>query len=98
VIELEARQHREAEVIWDLLDIRLLLDQPRATPAPLSPAFEREEQVTEPAMATARDVAACLERLNRETLRQGLREHGIRLSNRRLGAILLQLRAERASF
>jgi hypothetical protein len=96
VIELEARQHQEAEVIWDLLDIRLLLNQPPTTP--VTRAFQGGDQVIEQAMPTARKLAATLDPLNRETLRRGLREHGIHLSNRRLGVILRRLRAERTAF
>jgi hypothetical protein len=46
-------------------------------------------------MTIARQVAARLPRLNREALRQGLRDRGIRVSNRRLGTVLQRLRAER---
>lgn len=46
-------------------------------------------------MAIARQVAARLPRLNREALRQGLRDRGIHVSNRRLGTVLQRLRAER---
>ncbi|MDX3125009.1 hypothetical protein F3K20_19970 [Streptomyces scabiei] len=94
VVDLERREQSEAEAVWDLLDVRLLLDQPaarrpsaarRACPAPGD----------EDLIAVARQVAARLPRLNREALRQGLRARGIHVSNRRLGTVLQRLRAER---
>lgn len=95
VIELEARQCHEAEVIWDLLDIRLLLDHSHTISA--TRAFQCDDQVVEQAMPAARKVAAGRDLINRQALRQGLRQHGIRLSNRRLGTILSRLRAERSA-
>ncbi|QHC21412.1 hypothetical protein [Streptomyces sp. GS7] len=95
VVDLERQEQTEAEAVWDLLDVRLLLDRPstqrpsahRAVPAPDNQDL----------LAIAREVAAGLQRLNREALRRGLRDRGIRVSNRRLGAVLQRLRAESAS-
>lgn len=94
VVDLERQEQSEAEAVWDLLDVRLLLDQPDAGQAPsrrTGPASPDEEL-----LQAAREVAVCLPRLNREALRRALRERGIPVSNRRLGTVLQQLRAERA--
>jgi hypothetical protein len=93
VLDLDECQYQDAEVIWDLLDIRLLLDHPQTSQ--VTPARPREHQVIDEVMPAARQVAADLTRLNRETLRQGLNRRGIHLSNRRLGIILRRLREER---
>ncbi|MDX3583408.1 hypothetical protein [Streptomyces europaeiscabiei] len=94
VVDLERREQSEAEAVWDLLDVRLLLDQPAArrpsTARRTGPAPGDEDLI-----AVARQVAARLPRLNREALRQGLRARGIHVSNRRLGTVLQRLRAER---
>ncbi|WP_127360921.1 hypothetical protein [Actinacidiphila soli] len=93
VVHLERREQSEAEAVWDLLDVRLLLDQPaarRPSAGRTGPASGDEDLMT-----IARQVAACLPRLNRETLRRGLRDRGIHVSNRRLGTVLQRLRAER---
>lgn len=97
VVDLERQEQSEAEAVWDLLDVRLLLDQPAAR----RPSARRTEPAPAPApgdedlMTIARQVAARLPRLNREALRQGLRGRGIHVSNRRLGTALQRLRAER---
>lgn len=93
VVDLERQEQSEAEAVWDLLDVRLLLDQPAAS----RPSARRTGPVPgdEDLMAIARQVAARLPRLNREALRQGLRDRGIHVSNRRLGTVLQRLRAER---
>lgn len=94
VVDLERREQSEAEAVWDLLDVRLLLDQPAAH----RPSTARRTGPTpgdEDLIAVARQVAARLPRLNREALRQGLRARGIHVSNRRLGTVLQRLRAER---
>ncbi|KOV68278.1 hypothetical protein ADL00_14030 [Streptomyces sp. AS58] len=94
VEDLERREQSEAEAVWDLLDVRFLLDQPAArrpsTARRTGPAPGDEDLI-----AVARQVAARLPRLNREALRQGLRVRGIHVSNRRLGTVLQRLRAER---
>ncbi|MBE4741472.1 hypothetical protein [Streptomyces caniscabiei] len=94
VVDIERREQSEAEAVWDLLDVRLLLDQPAArrpsTVRRTGPAPSDEDLI-----AVAREVAALLPRLNREALRQGLRARGIHVSNRRLGTVLQRLRAER---
>ncbi|MGW2056220.1 hypothetical protein ACWCOZ_20290 [Streptomyces sp. NPDC001840] len=93
VADLERQEASQAEALWDLLDVRLLLEQP----VPF-PAFARRECTAaddaEDLMATARQVAALLPRLNRDTLRQALHDRGIHASNRRLGTILHRLRTE----
>lgn len=93
VVDLERQEQSEAEAVWDLLDVRLLLDQPAAR----RPSARRTGPAPgdEDLMATARQVAARLPRLNREALRQSLRDQGIHVSNRRLGTVLQHLRAER---
>lgn len=94
VLDLQKRQYKEAEVIWDLLDIRLLLDQPKPQSGPTTPRPQPDHHGVEELMPTARQVAARLPRLNRETLRHGLHQRGIHLSNHRLGLILRHLREE----
>ncbi|NEA56597.1 hypothetical protein G3I60_21270 [Streptomyces sp. SID13666] len=93
VAELERQEQSEAEVLWDLLDVRLLLEWP-ARPAPARGA--PTELGVEELMPAARHVSAGLSRLNRDALRQGLRDRGIHVSNHRLGMVLQHLRAERA--
>jgi hypothetical protein len=92
VVDLERREQSEAEAVWDLLDVRLLLDQP-ATRRPSAARRTGRAPGDEDLMAVARQVAARLPRLNREALRQGLRARGIHVSNRRLGTVLQRLRA-----
>lgn len=95
VVDLERHEQTETEAVWDLLDVRLLLDRPstqqssahRAAPAP-------DDQDL---LAIAREIATGLHRLNREALRRGLHDRGIHISNRRLGAVLQRLRAESTS-
>ncbi|RPK48703.1 hypothetical protein EES39_09265 [Streptomyces sp. ADI92-24] len=94
VVDLERQEQSEAEAVWDLLDVRLLLDRAstqrpsdhRTVPAP-----------DEDLLTIAREVAAGLHRLNREALRRGLRDRGVHVSNRRLGVVLQRLRAESTS-
>ncbi|MEV4881369.1 hypothetical protein [Streptomyces cyaneofuscatus] len=95
VVDFERQEQSEAEAVWDLLDVRLLLDgaagrQPSAIRAAPSPDDQDLLDI-------AREVAAGLHRLNREALRRGLRDRGVHVSNRRLGAVLQRLRAESAS-
>jgi hypothetical protein len=93
VVDLERPEQSEAEAVWDLLDVRLLLDQPtagRTASRRTAPASQDAEL-----LQAAREVAVFLPRLNREVLRRALRERGIHVSNRRLGTVLQQLRAER---
>ena len=95
VVDLDRQEQAEAEAVWDLLDVHLLLSRtspqryaaPRAAPIP----------VDQDLLNVAREVAVGLQRLNREALRRGLRERGIHLSNRRLGAVLQRLRADSSS-
>ncbi|SHN23175.1 hypothetical protein [Actinacidiphila paucisporea] len=94
LMRVEQQERSQAEALWDLLDVRLLLDQPAAARLPLSQQPGRalnDQDVTD----AARRAAACLPRLTRDGLRQALRDRGIHISNRRLGAVLQQLRAER---
>lgn len=92
VVALERQEQSEAGALWDLLDVRLLLDQPtaRTASAQRAPADPEVGDL----MDAARQVAAGLQRLNRDALRQGLRARGIHLSNHRLGAVLHRLRTE----
>ncbi|MEE4543643.1 hypothetical protein V2S66_16900 [Streptomyces sp. V4-01] len=94
LMRVEQQEQTQAETLWDLLDIRLLLDQPGAGRLPVSrrPGRAVEDQDV---MEAACQAAACLPRLTRDALRQALRNRGIHISNRRLGAVLQQLRAER---
>ncbi|MEU6341844.1 hypothetical protein ABZ883_12960 [Streptomyces sp. NPDC046977] len=94
VVDLERREQSEAAAVWDLLDVRLLLDQPAAL-RPSTARRTRPAPGDEDLIAVARQVAARLPRLNREALRQGLGARGIHVSNRRLGTVLQRLRAER---
>ncbi|MFD4944636.1 hypothetical protein ACFWNT_19410 [Streptomyces sp. NPDC058409] len=95
VVDLERQEQTEAEAVWDLLDVRLLLDRPSAQrPSAYRAAHAPDD---EDLLAVAREVAAGLQRLNREALRRSLRDRGIHISNRRLGAVLQRLRAESAS-
>ncbi|MFE4826748.1 hypothetical protein [Streptomyces sp. NPDC056672] len=93
VTDLERQEASQAEVLWDLLDVRLLLEQRTSHRA----SARRTHTVpdTEDLMPAARQVAAGLPRLNRDSLRQALQDRGIHASNRRLGAVLHRLRAER---
>ncbi|MEW1660600.1 hypothetical protein [Streptomyces sp. NPDC093707] len=93
--DLERQEQTEAEAVWDLLDVRLLLDRP----SPQRPSAHRAVSAPDDQglLVIAREVAAGLQRLNREALRRGLRDRGVRVSNRRLGAVLQSLRAESAS-
>jgi hypothetical protein len=94
VWELEQRELSQAEAVWDLLDVRLLLDdRPGTRPAPGSaPGFGVPADVLD----VAREVAAGMPRLTRDGLRAGLRARGIRISSHRVGQLLHYLRAERA--
>ncbi|MFF3750542.1 hypothetical protein ACFYYH_08795 [Streptomyces sp. NPDC002018] len=91
--DLERQEASQAEALWDLLDVRLLLEQ--STYHPASARRTHTAPDTDELMAAARQVAARLPRLNRDTLRQALHDHGIHASNRRLGAVLHRLRTER---
>lgn len=93
VVDLERQELSEAEAVWDLLDVRLLLD--RASPRRYSDHRAASSADDQDLLDIAREVAAGLHRLNREALRQGLRDRGVPVSNRRLGAVLHRLRAER---
>ena len=95
VADLERQERSEAEAVWDLLDIRLLLNQPgEARPDPVRRTISADDEL----LAAAREIAVCLPRLSREAMRRGLRERGIHVSNRRLGAVLQRLRTERAPY
>jgi hypothetical protein len=89
---LEHQEQSEAEAVWDLLDVRLLLNQ-AASQQP-SPRQSDPLSGDEDLLAVAREVAARLPRLNRETLRRGLHHQGIHISNHRLSAVLQHLRSE----
>ncbi|MFE2596016.1 hypothetical protein ACFXCZ_05860 [Streptomyces sp. NPDC059396] len=94
VADLERQEATQAEALWDLLDVRLLLQQAtflRTSARGRATAADDVEDL----MATAREMAARLPRLNRDTLRQALHDRGIHASNRRLGAVLHRLRTER---
>jgi hypothetical protein len=93
LLRLEQQEHTQAEALWDLLDVRLLLDQPGADRAPSRRS--RPVGADEDLMDAARQAAACLPRLTRDALRLALHDRGIHISNRRLGLVLQQLRAER---
>jgi hypothetical protein len=93
VWELEQRELSEAEAVWDLLDVRLLLDdRPGTRPAPSGPPGI---EVPVDVLDAAREVAAGMPRLTRDGLRAGLRARGIRISSHRVGQLLHYLRAER---
>ncbi|MER5970362.1 hypothetical protein ABT112_11610 [Streptomyces sp. NPDC002055] len=95
VVDLERQEQSETEAVWDLLDVRLLLDRASARrPSAHRVASAPDDQDL---LDIARDVAAGLHRLNREALRRGLRERGVPVSNRRLGVVLQRLRAESPS-
>lgn len=95
VVDLERQEQSEAEAVWDLLDVRLLLDRASARrPSAHRAAPSPDDQDL---LAIAREVADGLHRLNREALRRGLRDRGVHVSNRRLGAVLQRLRAESTS-
>lgn len=89
---LERQEQTHAEAVWDLLDIRLLLDQPAIgrTAIPQPPHLTGEQDL----LAAAREAATGLPRLTRDALRLALRDRGIHISNHRIGAVLQQLRAE----
>jgi hypothetical protein len=95
VWELEQRELSQAEAVWDLLDVRLLLDdRPGTRPAPGSaPDFGVPADVLD----VAREVAAGMPRLTRDGLRAGLRARGIRISSHRVGLLLRLLRTEHTS-
>jgi hypothetical protein len=93
LLDLERQEQSQAEALWDLLDVRLLLDQPGAGQAPSRQS--RPVGADEGLMDAAREAAACLPRLTRDALRRALHDRGIHISNRRLGLVLQQLRAER---
>lgn len=95
VVDLERQEQAEAEAVWDLLDVRLLLDRPSTHRPPARRATP--DSGDQALLAVAREVAADLRRLNRDALRRGLRDRGIHVSNRRLGAVLRSLRAESAT-
>lgn len=95
LMRLEQQEQSQVEALWDLLDVRLLLDQPAAGRLPLSQRPGRAVEDHD-VMDAARQAAAGLPRLTRDALRQALRDRGIHISNRRLGAVLQQLRAEGA--
>jgi hypothetical protein len=91
VAGLEQRELSQAEAVWDLLDVRLLLDRPGMGAAPstrLSP------EVPADVMDAAREIATSTPRLTRDGLRLALRARGIRISSHRVGLLLRQLRAE----
>ena len=92
IVQLERQQRTEAEAVWDLLDVRLLLDGPR-TPSTSARQKQTDADI-ETLMPAARQIAAALPRLTRDTLRSGLRDRGVHASNRRLGTVLRRLRAE----
>lgn len=95
VVDLERQEQSEAEAVWDLLDVRLLLDRAsarRPSAHRVAPAPDDQDLLD-----IAREVAAGLHRLNREALRRGLRERGVPVSNRRLGVVLQRLRTESTS-
>lgn len=92
VAELERQETSQAEALWDLLDVRLLLEQP--TPRHTCARRTHTTPDTGDLMAAARQAAAHIPRLNRNTLRQALQDRGIHASNRRLGAVLHRLRTE----
>ncbi|WP_405589800.1 hypothetical protein [Streptomyces sp. NBC_01190] len=93
LFDLEQQEQSQTEALWDLLDVRLLLDQPGA--GRTSTRHTGRSPGDENLMGAARDAAVCLPRLTRDALRLALRERGIHISNRRLGLVLRQLRAER---
>uniref|UniRef100_A0AAU2VLX8 Uncharacterized protein n=1 Tax=Streptomyces sp. NBC_00008 TaxID=2903610 RepID=A0AAU2VLX8_9ACTN len=95
VVDLERQERSETEAVWDLLDVRLLLDRASARrPSARRAAPSPDDQDL---LGIAREVAADLHRLNREALRKGLRDRGVPVSNRRLGTLLQRLRAESTS-
>jgi hypothetical protein len=93
LMRLEQHEQAQTEALWDLLDVRLLLDHPgaRHLPSRRNGRALNDQDL----MDAARQAAADLPRLTRNALRPALRRHGIHISNRRLGALLQQLRAER---
>jgi len=94
----DADRHRAAQTgaLLDLLDVSLLVGQ---RPAPAAPRPERTHTACgfgqEPLLDLARRVTAGQTYLTRDSLRCQLHRHGVRASNRRLGEVLHQLRAER---
>lgn len=93
LMRLEQQEQSQAEALWDLLDVRLLLDQQR--PGRLPPRRPDRAPDDQDLLDAARQAAARLPRLTRDALRLALRDRGIHISNRRLGTVLQQLRAER---
>lgn len=94
LLRVQQQEQSQAEALWDLLDVRLLLDQPGTRRLPLSRRTGRAAD-DQDVMEAARQAAACLPRLTRDALRLALHDRRIHISNRRLGAVLQQLRAER---
>lgn len=95
-LDLDRQKQAEAEAIWDLLDIRLLLDQSSARRFEASLPSHTVLDV-EHLMPAAREIAAGLRHLTRDSLREGLRTFGIPVSNKRLGVVLRRLREERTA-
>ena len=95
VVDLERQEQAEAEALWDLLDVRLLLDRSSTQRPPARRATP--DSGDQELLAVAREVAADLRRINRDALRRCLRDRDIHVSNRRLGAVLRSLRAESAT-
>ncbi|MEV4555733.1 hypothetical protein AB0K51_01900 [Kitasatospora sp. NPDC049285] len=95
-LDLDRQKQAEAEAIWDLLDIRLLLDQPSARSSTATPPSHAVLDI-EHLMPAAREIAAGLRHLTRDSLREGLRTLGIQVSNKRLGVVLRRLREERTA-
>ena len=95
VVDLDRQEQAEAEAVWDLLDVHLLLG--RTSPQRPTGMRAASVPVDQDLLRVAREVADGLQRLNREALRRGLRDRGIHLSNRRLGAVLQRLRSESSS-
>lgn len=96
VLDLGQQKQAEAEAVWDLLDVRLLLDQPGAIRSAATLPSHAVLDV-EHLMPAAREIAARLRYLTRDRLREGLRTLGVQVSNKRLGVILRLLREERAA-
>ncbi|WP_433888527.1 hypothetical protein [Streptomyces sp. CA-111067] len=93
LLRVEQQEQSQAEALWDLLDVRLLLEQRGAGRLP---SRRSDRGLEDPdLMDAARQAATQIPRLTRDALRAALHERGIPISNRRLGAVLQQLRAER---
>jgi hypothetical protein len=94
----DADRHRaaQAQALLDLLDVSLLIGErpgtaPGGTERPSAACGFGQEGLLD----LARRVTAGQQYLSRDSLRCQLRRHGVRASNRRLGDVLHQLRAER---